>query len=329
MKQFWKDMGIAAVLGLIVPSVLLAAVVSIGSERRELPVQTEPILQTETTMSTDAAEMEMAISVLKENGKVVQMPLHDYLTCVVLAEMPVAFETEALKAQAVVARTYTIRAATGAAKHQEASVCTQSTCCQAYMEETAFLERGGKEEDVQRIRQIVDSTGGQVLTYDGKLIEATYFSCSGGSTEDAVAVWGTDVPYLQSVASPGEEHATHYTDTVTFSAADLQSKLGIALSGKPSDWFGQATYTAGGGVETMEIGGKIFSGTQLRSLLGLRSTAFEVSIDGDTITLTTRGFGHRVGMSQYGADAMAASGSTYSEILAYYYQGTQLVQYAD
>lgn len=329
MKQFWKDMGIAAVLGLIVPSVLLAGVVSIGSERRELPLQTEPILQTETVMLTDATEMEMTISVLKENGEVMQMPLRDYLTKVVLAEMPVSFETEALKAQTVVARTYTIRAATGAAKHQEAAVCTQSTCCQAYLEETAFLERGGKEEDVQRIRQIVESTGGQVLTYDGKLIEATYFSCSGGSTEDAVAVWGTDVPYLQSVASPGEEHATHYTDTATFSAIELQSQLGMELPGKPSEWFGQATYTSGGGVENMDIGGKIFSGTQLRSLLGLRSTAFEVSIDGDTITITTRGFGHRVGMSQYGADAMAARGSTYPEILTYYYQGTQLVQYAD
>ena len=329
MKQFWKDMGIAAVMGLIVPSVLLAGVVSIAPESQELPVKTEPIMQTETVMPTDVAEMEMAISVLKENGEIIQMPLHDYLTCVVLAEMPVSFETEALKAQSVVARTYTVRAATGAAKHQNAAVCTQSTCCQAYLEETAFLERGGKKEDVQRIRQIVDSTDGQVLTYDGKLIEATYFSCSGGSTEDAVAVWGTDVPYLQSVASPGEEHATHYTDTVIFSAVELQSQLGMKFSGKPSDWFGQVTYTAGGGVETMEIGGKSFSGTQLRSLLGLRSTAFEVSIDGDSITITTRGFGHRVGMSQYGADAMAASGSTYPEILAYYYQGTQLVQYAD
>jgi hypothetical protein len=199
---------------------------------------------------------------LGEDGQVVQLPLDDYLTCVLLAEMPVSFEDEALKAQSVVARTYTMRAEKGAAKHAEASVCTNSTCCQGYLSVDAFLGKGGKATDVQRIRDLVASTDGQVLTYDGNLIEATYFSCSGGTTEDAVAVWGTDVPYLQSVASPGEEHATHYSDTVTFDASDFASKLGMALAGKPSTWFGNTTYTAGGGVATMTIGEKLFAGTE-------------------------------------------------------------------
>jgi stage II sporulation protein D len=222
-----------------------------------------------------------------------------------------------------------MRAEKGAAKHAEASVCTNSTCCQGYLSVDAFLGKGGKATDVQRIRDLVASTDGQVLTYDGNLIEATYFSCSGGTTEDAVAVWGTDVPYLQSVASPGEEHATHYSDTVTFDASDFALKLGMALSGQPSTWFGNTTYTAGGGVATMTIGEKLFAGTELRKLLELRSTAFDVATQGDSIIITTRGYGHRVGMSQYGADAMAEAGSTYPEILAYYYQGTELTQYAD
>ena len=325
MKQFWKDMGIAATMGLILPAVLLAAVVSLATQKEEMPLQTEPIPQTNTAEPLAAQKQ---ISVLQD-GQVVQMALNDYLTCVVLAEMPVSFEEEALKAQTVVARTYTIRAANGAAKHAEAAVCTNSGCCQGYMAVETFLGKGGKEEDVQHIRDLVEATSGQVLVYDGQLIEATYFSCSGGATEDAVAVWGTDVPYLQSVASPGEEQATHYTDTVTLSASDVASKLGLELSGKPATWFGAVTYTAGGGVATMDIGGQEFTGTELRKLLGLRSTAFEVEVVEDIITITTRGYGHRVGMSQYGADAMAASGSTYPEILAYYYQGTELTQYAD
>ena len=331
MKRFWKDMGIAATLGLIVPGVLLAAVVSLAVREDAGPQQTEPVLQTEAMLPADTQPMEeaMLIPVLQEDGTVAEMTLDDYLTCVVLAEMPVSFEEEALKAQAVVARTYTIRAANGAAKHEQAAVCTQSACCQGYMAVETFLGKGGTEDSVARIREMVAATHGEVLTYEGKLIEATYFSCSGGSTEDAVAVWGTDVPYLQAVASPGEENATHYTDTVTFSPEEFAAKLGLKLTGDPAGWFGETVLTDGGGVATMVIGGSSFSGTQLRSLLGLRSTAFEVAADDSAITITTHGYGHRVGMSQYGADAMAALGSSYAEILAYYYQGTELTQYAD
>ena len=326
MNKFWKDMGIALTMGLVVPSVLLAGIVSLATTKPELPVQTDMTIQ---TGALEIMKPQMEIDVLSQEGQVVRLPLDDYLTAVVLAEMPVSFEDEALKAQSVVARTYTLRAAKGAAKHTEASVCTNSTCCQGYLAVDAFLERGGKEEDVQRIRDLVTSTDGQVLTYEGNLIEATYFSCSGGTTEDAVAVWGTDVPYLQSVSSPGEERAAHYTDSVMFTASDFASKLGLSLSGAPSTWFGAATYTEGGGVATMTIGGQTFTGTELRKLLELHSTALRVAVDGNLITITTRGYGHRVGMSQYGADAMAAGGSTYPEILAYYYQGTELTLYAD
>ena len=167
------------------------------------------------------------------------------------------------------------------------------------------------------------------MTYEGKLVEATYFSCSGGTTEDAVAVWGTDVPYLQSVASPGEENATYYTDSVTFTAQEFASRLGVNLTGKPASWVCDVTHTVGGGVDTMKIGGLTFKGTELRKLLGLRSTAFTITAMEDTITVQTRGYGHRVGMSQYGADAMAALGSTYDEILTHYYQGTELTNWFD
>jgi len=327
MNRFWKDLGIAFTMGFVIPSVLLAAVVSLTGHGSEIPNLTEPIFVTETVEKKQ--EQKMNILLLDETGRTEQIPLNDYLTSVLLAEMPVSFDEEALKAQSVVARTYTMRAASGAGKHERASLCTDSACCQGYIDTELYLRKGGSQEDLQKIQNLVLSTDGQVLTYEGSLIEATYFSCSGGVTEDAVAVWGTDVPYLQSVVSPGEEHATHYTDTVTFSAADFASKLGLELSGAPAQWFGAVTYTNGGGVASMTIGGKSFSGTQLRKLLDLRSTAFTVTTQEDTITIQTRGYGHRVGMSQYGADAMAAAGSTYSEILAYYYQGTELTDCFD
>ena len=335
MKQIWKDVGISVVMGIILPAALLAAVVALSGTKEGSTQETLPMVEHDLEMAatqlpiwTQSPETTQPpprqIDVLMQDGQVESMVLNDYLTSVILAEMPVSFETEALKAQSVVARTYAIRAAEGAAKHANAAVCTNASCCQGYMEVETFLSKGGKEKDVQRIRELVSSTDTQVLTYEGKLIEATYFSCSGGTTEDAVAVWGTEVPYLQSVVSPGEEHATHYSDAVTFSSGEFVERLGMELAGDPLNWFGETVRTDGGGVDTMEIGKQKFSGTQLRQLLGLRSTAFTVHVEGDRITITTRGYGHRVGMSQYGADAMAATGSTYEQILTYYYQGTEL-----
>ena len=329
MNQFWKEMGISMIMGLLVPAVVLSVVVSIARNRSVLLTpQEETIFETTVSAQTEPLE-DTRILVLSEESQTIEMELCDYLTGVVLAEMPVSFEDEALKAQSVVARTYIIRASKGASKHDSAAVCMDSACCQGYLAPDTFLIKGGNERDVQRIRELIAETAGEVLTYEGELIEATYFSCSGGVTEDAVAVWGADVPYLQSVESPGEEQAAHYTDTVTFSADDFASRLGISLSGKPDGWFSETAYTEGGGVASIKIGTESFSGTQLRRLLGLRSTAFEIATEDDSISVTTRGYGHRVGMSQYGANAMAASGSAYGEILTYYYQGTQLTAYTD
>ena len=171
------------------------------------------------------------------------------------------------------------------------------------------------------------ATAGMVLVYNGNLIEATYFSCSGGQTEDAVAVWGTDVPYLRSVESPGEEFATHYTDTVTYTLAEFLRLLNIVNLPSGVPLFGEIEHTAGGGVASLQIAGKTFAGTQIRNILGLRSTAFTMSQIGSNVIITTRGYGHRVGMSQYGAEAMAVSGRTFEEILSHYYQGTELVNF--
>ena len=309
MKQIWNELAGAVVLGLILPAFILSVAVRFAPTMEDAK-ETEVIEMRESVM----------IPVIFEDGSVRNMELDDYLTGVVLAEMPASFELEALKAQAVVARTYTLRAHGGKSKHPQGSVCTDSACCQAYRNPEGYPD----PEGLGKVSSAVLATSGLVLTYEGELIEATYFSCSGGSTEDAVAVWGTDVPYLRATVSPGEENATYYTDSATYSAPEIQALLGQTLSGSPESWFGAVSYTAGGGVEEMTIGDESYTGTELRKLLGLRSTAFTVTTDADSITFHTRGFGHRVGMSQYGADAMAATGSDFREILQHYYQGVEL-----
>ncbi len=280
----------------------------------------------EETPDEASYDAETTLSVL-QNGQVEELPLQEYLIGVLLGEMPPSFEPAALEAQAVASRTFALRNA----KHADADVCTDSSCCQAYCDPETAREKLGDSfaQYADKVRNAVEATDGVVITYGGQLIDAVYFSCSGGSTEAAVAVWGGDVPYLQSVESPGEEDCARYSDTLTL---DADAAREILLSAAPdavlnedaTTWFGSVSYTDGGGVDTMEIGGVTFSGTELRSLFSLRSTQFEVEVEGETVTFHTLGYGHRVGLSQYGAEAMAEQGADYSEILKHYYTGVEL-----
>lgn len=326
MKRIWKDLTFIMVFAVLAPTVIVGVALDKGGgQARETTAPTEP----DSSEETVAPQGPGKIPVLQTDGSIVEMEMDDYLVGVVLQEMPAEFEPEAQKAQAVVARTYALRRKTVGVKHDGGAVCTNASCCQAYISPEDYMNGGGSREAVERVREAVTATGGKVLTYDGALIEATYFSCSGGRTEDAAAVWGADVPYLQAVDSPGEENAAHFTDTVTFTAGEFAAALGTALSGSPTQWLGEVTYTDGGGVDTMVIGGVTYKGTTLRQSLGLRSTAFTMTAMGDHIVVTTRGFGHRVGMSQYGADAMAVAGSGYEEILNHYYPGAVLTDWID
>lgn len=318
MNSIWKDMITAFFMGAVLPGLLLN-----GASAFFLNSSPEPTVQ-ETAVEEIPSREIHPMRLRRKDGRLKAMDLEEYLVGVVLGEMPASFEEEALKAQAVVARTYTQKAYESGGKHGDSSICTDPACCQAYISEDAYLQRNGNEDDLEKVRSAVEDTAGLVLTYEEALIEATYFSCSGGSTEDAAAVWGTDFPYLQAVESPGEEQAAYYTDVVTFTPQSFQAALGEPLSGAPDSWFGEAAYTNGGGVAEMTIGSKIYTGTQLRRLLNLRSTAFSIRAGEDCIEITTKGYGHRVGMSQYGADAMAVTGCTFEEILAHYYPGTNL-----
>ncbi len=327
MKKGFKEWILAFFVGLVIPWLVFSVVDKIYLSKNPIrdTNQTEEV--EEGTIDAFGALSE-SILVLRANGSTEIMDMDNYLTGVVLGEMPADFHEEALKAQAVVARTYALKRFTTGQKHPQGAVCTQSSCCQAYRTPESFIESGGTQINLEKVFSAVKSTSGQVLFYDGVLIEATYFSCSGGRTEDALAVWGSDIPYLQAVDSPGEEGAAYYTDSVKFTADDFFALLEIEQEGPPASWLGEVTYTDGGGVAEMWIGGKKFEGTALREKLGLRSTAFVMTAVGDTVYITTRGFGHRVGMSQYGAEAMAVNGSSYQEILSHYYPGTELRMYS-
>ena len=323
MKLIWKEVLACLMMGLMLPGTMLK--MTAGDQADLMPA----LRETEAVVSPMAEPLKgnPQIPVRLPDGTVTRMDMEEYLVGVVLAEMPASFEGEALKAQAVAARTYAGKAHLRGGKHGDGSICTDSHCCQAYISEVGYLGSGGTELGIEKVRGAVYATRGQVLTYGGELIEATYFSCSGGSTEDAKAVWGAEFPYLKAVESPGEEGAEYFKDTVIIPRERAEMLLGMDLPENPAEWLGTVNRTPGSGVSTMEIGGRVFKGTELRTLLGLRSTAMEVQADDRGLVIETRGWGHRVGMSQYGADAMAVNGSTYEQILLHYYKGTELSQY--
>ena len=259
---------------------------------------------------------------VRQGEELREMDLEQYVIGVVLAEMPADFEPEALKAQAVVARTFAWKAAVTGGKHGDASVCTNSRCCQGYLSEENYVRYYGTEDEIEKVRNAVHSTKAVVITYGDELIEATYFSSSGGSTEDAVAVWGNSYPYLTSKESPEPDSLGE--QSTAFSRAYLETALNIQLEGNPKRWFQDWEKTPGGGVASVKIGDRTFTGTALRELLNLRSTVFTVTVKNDVVFFHTKGYGHRVGMSQYGAEAMAVEGKSWEEILRYYYTGVTL-----
>lgn len=273
------------------------------------------------------------IRVALEGGAVETMKLSEYLFRVVAAEMPASFETEALKAQCVAARTYTLKKCqTGEPKHPDADVCSDIQCCQAYLDpQTARAAWGDKgAEFTEKIGAAVAATDGVVVTYGGELISAVFFSSAAGATNDAVAVWGNAVPYLQGVKSPeGAGDVPGYVSDVTVTAVEFRTRFlekypGGVLEGETSGWFTGAQTAENGGVEHITVGGVTVTGAELRGLCGLRSAHFAVGVAEETITFHVTAYGHGVGMSQYGANVMAKNGAGYEEILKHYYTGVEV-----
>ena len=260
------------------------------------------------------------------------MNLDEYLCNVVSAEMPANYEIEALKAQAIVARTYTIYKILNK-KHDTADICDDSTCCQAWISKNDRLarwEESQRESNWQKIVSAVNDTKGKIITYDDKPIDAFFHSNSGGVTEVPVNVWGgTGYPYLQSVETSGEDTYTQYSSEVVFTQEQLINKLkekysDISIDFSNNDDIKIMEYTESTRVKTVKFGNHEISGVEARSLLGLRSTNFEISIDDDNIKFSVKGYGHGVGMSQTGADSMAKQGSSAEDIIKHFYTGVEV-----
>lgn len=272
------------------------------------------------------------VRVLQPDGAVEEQTMDEYLWSVTAAEMPASFEPDALRAQAVCARTYTLWQTAHPGRHEGADVCTDSSCCQAYITKAQAAARWGAlaEQYTAKITAAVADTSGIAALYGGAPIQAVFFSSSAGPTEDAVEVWGSALPYLTSVSSPeGDADVPNYRAELTMADEQVRSLVsascpGADLSGAPEGWFSDFTYTASGRVDTVKVGGVTLSGGAARGLFSLRSAAFGVEHGEDGFTFTTVGYGHGVGLSQYGANAMAKSGSTWREILEHYYTGATL-----
>lgn len=265
------------------------------------------------------------------------LPLEDYVLGAVAAEMPVSYDPEALKCQAVAARTRALWSCvalggSGCARHPDCDLCTDSACCQGYAAPEVRRLRWGDAYAVYaaRLDRAVSDTAGELLTYDGLPIEMLYHACSGGMTEDAEAVFAHALPYLRSVPSPGEESSSGYASEAVFTRREAADRLlaafpdcGVTADSLPGA-LERVSSTASGRVRSARVGSVTVTGPQLRRALGLQSAWFTWDADDDALTFHVRGYGHGVGMSQAGAQAMAASGSDYRAILAHYYPGAAL-----
>jgi stage II sporulation protein D len=280
--------------------------------------------------SSGARDSETEVRVLT-GGAVRTMRLDAYLVGAVVGEMPASFETEALRAQAVAARTIVRRVMTvfPNPNHPDADVCTDPACCMAYTDDARMrLDWGsGYEANLEKIVNSVRSTDGVVATFGGEPILAVFHSSSAGKTEDSASVWGGELPYLVSVDSPDvPENNPKYTSTVTVTADEFRGTImaaypDAALTGGAEGWITDVAYTRGGRIAALTVGGAVVPGTHLRAMFGLGSTDAEISVTGDSVVFVTKGHGHGVGMSQYGANAMAAAGADYKTILLAYYTG--------
>lgn len=270
------------------------------------------------------------IKVLMPNGQIETMGLEEYLVGVVAAEMPAEFEEEALKAQAVAARTYAAKrisqqSSSGTAYDVDTTVSTQAWISEAQMKEKwnwiSYWRYRGK------IEKAVDKTKDQVLVANGQYIDAFFHSSTGRKpTERAEDVWSSSRTYLQNVVA-GEENPNRFIKSYTFTPSTLYQKAGVVGSARA---FTEADFvilseTAAGRAKVVRVLGKNYTGAQLRTLLGLASTDMEITLTPQEIKITTYGNGHAVGMSQYGANDLAKSGKTCEEILQYYYPGTRLL----
>ena len=261
----------------------------------------------------------------EKTGIIDRVPIEEYVVGVLSGEMPASFEVEALKAQAVASRTY-VMYQISKNKNKDYDVVDTVTN-QVYLDTSSLKEKWGDDylTNINKIKQVVLDTSGEYLEYDGKVVEAVFFSTSTGMTENSEEIFSTEVPYLRSVVSTWDEISPVYTDSKKISKDEFYKLLGLDYQEKLSVDIKENTST--GRVLEIDINGKTFTGKEVCSKLSLRSTFFEIVEYDDAIVVNTKGYGHGVGMSQYGAQGMALEGYTYDEILKYYYSGVEIKKF--
>lgn len=306
------------------------------SAPRMAAVAAERAGETRPVSAAEDADERVSVRILTGDGTKT-MTLRDYLIGVVAAEMPASFEPEALKAQAVAARTDTVYRMLVSHPHSDADCCADPGCCKAYSAPDELRAKWGEsyEKWYGKISAAVAETDGEILTYDGEPIFAAFHAASEGATECSENVWLSALPYLRSVTTmETAADVPRFRETVTLTASELREKLtarcgDLALSEDPESWLTDPVWSDSGRLLRVTVGGTSLSGTSLRSILGLRSAAVTWTYDGERFLFETAGYGHGVGMSQYGAEVMAASGSDHRDILLHYYTGAALEALSD
>lgn len=298
----------------------------------------ETVAETENTQKQDEYNYEKYKTIKLLHSKTMQIEelnIDEYLYGVVSSEMPANFELEALKAQAVVARTYTIyQIIHNSSKHENADICDNYSCCQAWISKEERFSKWNlevAESNWNKIVQAVNETKGKIVTYNKQPINAFFHANSGGVTESSLNIWsGIDYPYLKSVETSGEDGYTQYASEVILKQQELLEKIKTQYEDCKIDFEQQdciqiLEYTSSGRVKTIKFGNKEIAGTEARTLLGLKSTNFEVAIDGENIIFSVTGYGHGVGMSQTGADSLAKQGLKYEEIIKHFYTNVEII----
>lgn len=275
----------------------------------------------ENTNSDNTTNSSMSeITIYRSNGSIINLNMTDYLIGVVSSEMPASFNLEALKAQSVLARTYALKA------KQTGKKLTDTVSTQSYIDIDQMKNKWENSFNTyyNKIKNAVENTNGEYLSYNGNYIEALYHSTNNGKTESSLDVFGNYYPYLISVSSEYDKNASSYLRTINMPLDTISNKLGLSLNN--DSVISILSYTDGGNIKEININGNNFSGKKVRELLGLRSADFDISISDNNANITTRGYGHGVGMSQYGANGMANAGYSYKDILSHYYPGTTLTK---
>ncbi|TYS69670.1 stage II sporulation protein D [Sutcliffiella horikoshii] len=313
------------VMVLMVPTLLVMPFVD--KESGQLAEELQPNQQIQNQV--DSIDSPIDVAVYRHKLEMIEkIPLEDYIVGVVASEMPADFELEALKAQALAARTYILRQLMAEEKlgTPEGADVTDTEQHQVYKSPEELKAAWAAEDfnwKMEKIKQAVAETAGSVLTYNNAPIDASYFSTSNGYTENSEEYWPNEIPYLRSVESPWDVDSEKYLSQVSLPVQEFQSKLGVSL-GSDGAVGKIISRTTGNRVETVDINGKTLSGREVRDILKLRSSDFTWERKGDNIVITTKGFGHGVGMSQYGANGMALEGKNHTQIISHYYKDVQI-----